>query len=124
MLGLQRGIGSDFSDFFADLICLVQRRRGGKRWRFRGRLWAKLSRGFRQLQLAGKSLVLDDHERVTLLQELHKPTETPHCLGRTDHLHAEVIPIAERVDGVEGGQHPQPATPSSVTCQDGFRRRN
>lgn len=89
MLGLQRGIGSNFSDFFADLICLVQRRRGGKRWRLRGLLWAKLSRGFRQL-----------------LQELHKPTETPHCLGRTDNLHAEVIPIAERVDGVEGGQHP------------------
>lgn len=103
MLGLQRGIGSNF----ADLIGLVQRRRGGKRRQLRGRLWAKLSRGFRQL-----------------LQELHKPTETPHCLGRTDQLHAEVIPIAEREDGVEGGQHPKPATPSSVTCQDGCRRRN
>ena len=84
----------------------------------------RMSRRFRRHKLAGRLTVLGDHERMPLLQELHDSPETPSCLRCADHLHAEASHGEEGMHGVEGGQHPKPATPSSLTFQDGCRRRS
>lgn len=84
----------------------------------------RMSRHLKRYKLAGGLTVLGDHERVPLLEELHDPPESPPRLRCADHLHAEASHDEEGMDGVEGGQHPKPATPSSLTFQDGCRRRS
>lgn len=51
----------------------------------------RMSRRFRRHKLAGRLTILGDHKRVTLLQELHDPPETPPCLGCTDYLHLDLF---------------------------------